>query len=1248
MIRSTEASDQKTDILTKSDAIRSFLSGEVMSGGQSGIKGYLFQAMVCLLDSLDPQNDWMTVSIEPNESDEKVDICWMKDSGKKVVQVKHSGRSISYPDCERWAQELEKSTTAVEYELRLSGPITTNMAGVRQVGRVSIPAPEMLDPKSLLQQAAHVLNCHLARRTPPIVISPQTAEILVVVLCHELLVYSTSGGVVSKVQLESQIDKTVQHFLSNPSSSHRCPAQHRPYRSITSFCREVLSNDFFSYFTSTLSIDGSFCFLGAIGPGGIGKSSLVADIAERLLQETTLFPGGVLWTNTKSESTEDAVRRWIADIGDDSPCGDGEAAIVRFQELAAERKPLMVLDDAHDHDTDQIARLLVKAPGIGCIVISREELALPFGIPVIRIPPLSNDESIAFLRSLNDSILEGDSDSVSAICSVCSGYPLLLSIASKSWNFFPSLHAFAEDMRARGLLQLASYDIRATAVFDSSYESLSPEIKTLFEQLSQVPLSDISMSLASKPSGVDLQEAFSCLVALEQRSLLVRRSRPSKVDPVVRFEMHECIRDYATMRLGGRLEKVQNELVPIWCSFEFLQAEINAIGIYRVARQMAILSQWKEASNDCSFSEWSRFIRSQTHILAAMPEIFFQQTRNEPDSSVVCKAARSHEERENVVGIWCEKKWDDDDSSITCDVLTMHGHSDAISRVSFHPEKMLAISSSWDRTVRIWELVGGKCIRSFEGHTKLIRDVVVSPDGDVVVSCSDDKTIRVWSTDNGACIRVITVEGIGFHSLAFAAGGGMLLAGGDSGVVGSFDTVNWKWRVFDGAHRSGFVWGVAATGEGRRAVSVGMDGNIRVWNIGNGSCVRVIETGSPIFCVAVHPTENVVLVGGMTTTEVAFWSIARGDRIGALKGPSTGVMSISFSCDGRKVVTGSWDRSVRVWAYETREHISVFERHSNWVNSVAFSTDGKCVLSGAMDGVLHLWDWKKGAVYRSPRIHTELVYALAVHQRGFGLSGARDGRMLRWNVKSGESDFEYFGHTSGVEQIRISQDGEFAISTSLDGTARMWRVPTGECMGVLRGHKGHVGALDVDDAWRVAVTGGEDHSVRIWDLASFQCQRVLEGHSRHVVRVAVSCDAKCVISSAEDETVRIWDMATGECRVVLNAHSGGARTIAFSCDGRRVLTRDGSRTVRIWSIDGECLVTSVDGVDSDDLVDDFSVCDFRLERYVHWAMLRNTRKHQIVASVPIQASSSAVSDDGRYLMLGTVMGEVQCFEVHGI
>ena len=62
----------------------------------------------------------------------------------------------------------------------------------------------------------------------------------------------------------------------------------------------------------------------------------------------------------------------------------------------------------------------------------------------------------------------------------------------------------------------------------------------------------------------------------------------------------------------------------------------------------------------------------------------------------------------------------------------------------------------------------------------------------------------------------------------------------------------------------------------------------------------------------------------------------------------SGVMSVAFSQDGSKVVSGADINIVRIWNATIGEIEAELKGHTDWVNSVAFSQDGR-VVSGSND-----------------------------------------------------------------------------------------------------------------------------------------------------------------------------------------------------------------------------------------------------------------------------------------------------------
>jgi WD40 repeat protein len=63
------------------------------------------------------------------------------------------------------------------------------------------------------------------------------------------------------------------------------------------------------------------------------------------------------------------------------------------------------------------------------------------------------------------------------------------------------------------------------------------------------------------------------------------------------------------------------------------------------------------------------------------------------------------------------------------------------------------ISGSWDKTLRIWDLSDGTCLKVLQGHTDSVNCVTVV-DGKII-SGSYDKTLRIWDLSDGTCLKVL-------------------------------------------------------------------------------------------------------------------------------------------------------------------------------------------------------------------------------------------------------------------------------------------------------------------------------------------------------------------------------------------------------------------------------------------------------------------------------------------------------------
>ncbi|KIM73277.1 hypothetical protein PILCRDRAFT_731139 [Piloderma croceum F 1598] len=110
------------------------------------------------------------------------------------------------------------------------------------------------------------------------------------------------------------------------------------------------------------------------------------------------------------------------------------------------------------------------------------------------------------------------------------------------------------------------------------------------------------------------------------------------------------------------------------------------------------------------------------------------------------------------------------------------------------------------------------------------------------------------------------------------------------------------------------------------------------------------------------------IVSGSYDKTIRVWDVQTGHMVsGPFKGHTDSVSSVSFSLDGKRIVSGSRDMTIRVWDAQTGDMVSgPFKGHTNLVTSVSFSPDGKCIVSGLYDQTIRVWDAEASGVVSVP------------------------------------------------------------------------------------------------------------------------------------------------------------------------------------------------------------------------------------------------------------------------------------------
>ena len=341
------------------------------------------------------------------------------------------------------------------------------------------------------------------------------------------------------------------------------------------------------------------------------------------------------------------------------------------------------------------------------------------------------------------------------------------------------------------------------------------------------------------------------------------------------------------------------------------------------------------------------------------------------------------------------------------------------------------------------------------------------------------------------------------------------------------------------------------------------------WRAADGSCVATLKDHEDyVNAVLVIPGDDATATRIVTASDdctLRVFDLGSGVCLHVLEGHEDSVCALA-ALSSRTVVSASGDTTLRIWDVESGECVRVLEGHSDYVRTVrAEPPRARCE---SASGKRQKWACGGGGGGGGP-------------PAGDGAARRRDGgvrwrRLLAESVEDGDGRVRRRDggpHVVGVGRHyaarrahhlrRVpSEPQQTAVSAaheppaparppgSRDTTMRIWEPATGACLHVLEGHTKSVSSICVMGDGRL-VSGSGDHTLRIWHLveeggeASWLCDAILDGHGRALVAVeALGGDR--VVSASNDQTIRIWRLGDYSCERVLRGHEGGVCCLAVT------------------------------------------------------------------------------------------------------
>ncbi|MGP1440333.1 MAG: caspase family protein [Treponema sp.] len=494
-------------------------------------------------------------------------------------------------------------------------------------------------------------------------------------------------------------------------------------------------------------------------------------------------------------------------------------------------------------------------------------------------------------------------------------------------------------------------------------------------------------------------------------------------------------------------------------------------------------------------------------------------------------------------------------------IKTLTGHTEGISLVSYSPDGKYLATGSIDSTLKLWDLVSGKCLTTISdiivdkmGKTEM--SIVFSPDGNVLATLHKDNTIKLWKVATGRLIKTLTVKKLDEYDVPY------------------------------------YNTSITYSPDGRCLAVADWGKNIKLLEVETGKELKTLRRYTDFARIDYSP-DGAYMATIMGDGCIKLLEMASG-KFKILNGYIGYILNTFFSSDGKYFISvyGKHyrentpnDNTIKIWDVKTGKCLQIITGHIEEIVLVRYSPDEKYIAGASTGGTIRLWDVASGRCVKTLIGHTGSISHIVYSPNGKYLaSDSGDGTIKLWDVSTGRCVKTLTGHTGSISHIVYSPNGKYLASTDRDEKIKLWEVQTGNCLKTLDGYKEYdLNSLVYSADGKYLVSTGDRILAKIWEVETGNCIKTFEKDNKNLWGdygyLEVSPDGLYLAGTVDGETIKLWKIRDGKCiEKTLIAHINSIHSIiAFSPDGMYLTCASGDGIIKICDIKtGKCIKELVD------------------------------------------------------------------------
>ncbi len=450
----------------------------------------------------------------------------------------------------------------------------------------------------------------------------------------------------------------------------------------------------------------------------------------------------------------------------------------------------------------------------------------------------------------------------------------------------------------------------------------------------------------------------------------------------------------------------------------------------------------------------------------------------------------------------------------------------------------------------VFDVTSGKIENTLKGHKEQIEAATFFADSTKLTSVGWDAMVRIWDVAKGEESGTIKGHKKGIRTVAIS-NDGKRLATANEREFKLWDGEKYEFLADVGGENNGAKF-LTISPNGAWMVSIARDGTARLWDVEKKTETAKLDRNTPSMT---------------TTSDSGNASAARSDTPPASDSPEAeAIQSLAYSHDGKWIALAREDGRISLRHGEDGTVARELEAFSDVAACVAFSHDDQSLAAGSFDKSVKVWSIANGEQQAELTGHTNWVFSVAFSPDNTTLaSGSYDKTVKLWNIAESKEIATLTGHTAGVRSVTFTIDGQYLISGSADRTAIVWSLADHHQVAVLKGHTAAVRAVACSPDGTTIATASEDASVKLWKTSDWSERASMAGTEGVMFWcLAFSPAGRTLAAGAFNGTVKLYDPGDAKERKTLQGPTEAVTAVAFAPGAREIIAGSIDKSLRRW------------------------------------------------------------------------------------